>query len=603
MIRKSQRSPQWVKWPLAAAVAATLSAPAHAFQFMLGEIEGSLDTTLTAGASWRVSDRDKDQLAQGNLGGNAPFSTTGASTSNSDDGNWNFKKGETYSKIIKGTTDLLLQYEDMGAFTRLRYFYDKELMDEGRAYDNVGQTRPLNDDTLDNAGADAYFLDAYVWYDLWLGETPVNLRFGKQVISWGESTFLFGGASVINPIDASAARAPGAEVKDVLLPVNMFYTSIGLTEDLTAELFYQLEWEKTRPDGCGTFFSNSDVGADGCGPILLGGQTPESVVLAQGLFVDRLADQEADNDGQFGVAFRWYAPELGDSEFGFYYIRYHSRLPYASFVINQPGELASYFVEYPEDLQSFAVSMNTTLDSGWSVGAEMSFRPDLPVARNGFELTAASNTIGRDVNYGAFNEEAESLGAGGILKGYEELDVWQVQATFIKFFDQIMGASRLTFVTEIGAIYVPDIEDDDRFGRDSTFGVGPNEGYAADPDGGVGTPCESPAANINSSFCENEGFTTQFSAGYRMRASLEYSDVFAGINLTPTLTWSHDVEGYAPEPGGQFREGSMAVGLSLRGVYLNKYSGTIGYTNYFGGEPYNFLNDRDNVSASVSVSF
>lgn len=604
MIRKSQRSHQWVKWPLAAAVAATLAAPAHAFQFMLGEIEGSLDTTLTAGASWRVADRDEDQLGQGNLGPSYAFTTTGSSTSNADNGNWNFEQGKTYSKIVKGTSDLLLQYEDFGGFTRFRYYYDVELMDEERAYDNVGQTRPLNKDTLDNAGAGFDVLDAYVWYDLYLQDTPVNLRLGRQVLSWGESTFLLGGASVINPIDVSAARSPGAEVKDVLLPVNMFYTSIGLTDTLTAELFYQLEWEKTKPDGCGTFFSNSDVGSDGCGPIYLGGQTPESIVDAQGLYVTRASDVEADNEGQFGLAFRWYAAELNDSEFGFYYIRYHSRLPYASFIVNQPGALSQYFVEYPEDLQSFALSFNTTLESGWSMGAEVSVRPDLPIARNGFELTAASNTIGRDVNFGAFNEEAEQLGPGGILRGYDKFDVYQAQTTFIKFFDQILGASRLTFVTELGAIFVADLPNNSRYGRDSTYGVGPNTGYAADPDApGVTTQCDENAANINRKFCEEEGFTTDFSAGYRMRAALEYSDVFAGVNLTPQLTWSHDVVGYAPEPAGLFREGAMSVGLQVTALYLNRYSATLGYTNYFGGEPYNYLNDRDNVSASVSVSF
>jgi hypothetical protein len=601
MIRKSQRRHQWVKWPLAAAVAASMSAPAHAFQFMLGEIEGSLDTTLTAGASWRTEDRDQNQLAQGNLGPSFAYSTTGSSTSSADNGNWNFEEGKTYSKIVKGTSDLLLSYENMGGFTRARYFYDFELVDEERAFDNVGQTRPLSKDALDDAGAAVDILDAYVWFDAELGETPINLRLGRQVLSWGESTFLFGGASVINPIDVSAARAPGAEVKDVLLPVNMFYTSIGLSESLTGEFFYQLQWEKTKPDQCGTFFSNSDVGADGCGPIYLGGQTPESIVDAQGLYVSRVGDDEPDNDGQFGVAMRWYAAELGDSEFGFYYIQYHSRLPFATFIVNDPNNgrpLSNYYVEYPEDLQSFTVSFNTSTEGGWSVGGEISLRPDTPVARNGFELVAASNAFSSsDTTYAAFQGQALAAGPGGILKGYDELDVWQAQVTFIKFFDQILGASRLTFVTELGMIYVDGVPENSRLGRDSTYGVGPTLNPNAT------TTCEQPGGNINRTFCEEEGFTTEFSAGYRIRTSLDYSDVFAGVNLSPTLVWSHDVTGYAPEPAGLFREDAMAVGLSVRADYLNKYSATVGYTSFFGGEPYNFLNDRDNVSASVAVSF
>lgn len=63
-IKIDQRRLKATKWPLAIAVAATISTPAQAFQFMLGEIEASLDTTLTAGASWRMDDRDTDQLGK-----------------------------------------------------------------------------------------------------------------------------------------------------------------------------------------------------------------------------------------------------------------------------------------------------------------------------------------------------------------------------------------------------------------------------------------------------------------------------------------------------------------------------------------------------------
>ena len=37
-----------------------------------------------------------------------------------------------------------------------------------------------------------------------------------------------------------------------------------LTENLSAEGFYQLDWEKTVTDNCGTFFSQADVITGGC---------------------------------------------------------------------------------------------------------------------------------------------------------------------------------------------------------------------------------------------------------------------------------------------------------------------------------------------------
>ena len=41
----------------------------------------------------------------------------------------------------------------------------------------------------------------------------------------------------------------------------------------------------------------------------------------------READRFADEGGQYGAAFRVFAPGLNDTEFGFYYMNYHSRLP------------------------------------------------------------------------------------------------------------------------------------------------------------------------------------------------------------------------------------------------------------------------------------
>ncbi|WP_416397734.1 DUF1302 domain-containing protein [Allohahella sp. A8] len=598
MIKHSQRRFGWTALSAAIAAASSLSMPAQAFQFYLGDIEGSLDTTLTAGASWRVEKRDKDYLAQGSLPNYGKGSTTGSSTNNTDDGDWNYDRGKTFSKVVKGTTDLLMSYENFGGFTRLRYFYDRELMDESRAADPLGQIRPLNDDTLDQAGSDVRFLDAYVWGDFYAGEVPINVRVGRQVLSWGESTFILGGINSINPLDFSAARSPGAEVKDVLLPVNMLYTSIGVTADVTVEAFYQFEWEKTQVDPCGTFYSTNDTVADGCGPILIAGEVPETLVLQQGLYNKRLGDDEPDNDGMFGAAVRWYAAALGDTELGFFYYRTNSTLPYVNFVGNNPAAgqpFGAYQVTFPEAIDLFGISFSTSTEGGWSIGGEISHRPDMPVQKNGFELTLASLN-GRDPITGApLSAFGDEYSPGGKIQGYEEFGMTQAQVTFIKFFDQVLGASRLSFATELGATYLHGFPDDDesRFGRDSTFGVGPQQ------NAGVVVPCEG-GTNNNPKFCENEGFTTSLSAGYRMRASLDYNDAFAGVNLSPIFSWAHDVYGYGPI---LFREGQVTTSLDLRAVYLNKYTAQVGYTARFGGEPYSGVGDRDSIDASVSVSF
>jgi hypothetical protein len=93
---------------------------------------------------------------------------------------------------------------------------------------------------------------------------------------------------------------------------------------------------------------------------------------------------------------------------------------------------------------------------------------------------------------------------------------------------------------------------------------------------------------------------TDSSWGYRIRAGLVYNDVFAGINLTPSLAWSHDVDGYSPN--SNFNEGAKALTLSLGAEYLNRYTGSLAYTTFSGGD-YNTVEDRDFLSLSVAVSF
>jgi len=601
---KNQHAPRiWKRLPLAIAIAAGFSGYASAYSFdseKLGGVEAQFNTTLTAGATWRTENRDKGLVGLGNGGT--------ASSTNYDNGNLNFDKGDTVSKLVKGNSELFLSYDvdssvltRVGALVRGRYWYDFELKDENR------QHVPLSSDGRDNASG-GEILDAFIFTDWYFGNVPVSARYGNQVVSWGESTFIQGGINTINPIDVNAFRAPGAELKDALLPVEMFYLSAGITENVTIEGFVQTDWEKTRIDDCGTFFSTVDFVADGCGPILPSGAAPDALSL-MGPTINRVADREADSKDQFGIALRWYVPALNDSEIGFYYIKYNSRLPYISGIVNDgPGTntLPEYYIEYPENIDLYGISINTTIPGGWSLGAEYSFRKDLPLQWNAFELITAGLQTGTSL---LEQQRREELGIPfpnaiqGAVSGNDRFDVSQAQFTLIKFFDQVMGASRLSLINEVGAVYVHGLSG--RYGRPGTYGPGPTLLSSGEPlPSGVDLCTGSSAvANLNPAYCENEGFTTDFSWGYRTRLVWDYLNAFSGVNLFPRLAWSHDVKGYAPQPGGAFNEGNKSIGLGLEAVYQNKVSADISYTNYFGGKPYNDSRDRDFISASVSYSF
>ncbi|PJI50452.1 MAG: adhesin [Pseudomonas sp.] len=601
---------------LAITVAMTCGSQAGAVDFNIGEIEGKFDSSLTFGSSWSTTAPDKQFISNSNSmgvhGGKSSSRTT-------DDNRLNFKSGENISTIVKGLHDLELKYGDSGAFLRGKYWYDFELKDGHQHFYDIDDSG--RDQAAKSSGA--MFLDAFVYHNYNLGNLPGNVRLGNQVVNWGESTFIQNGISSINPLDVAALRRPGSEVKEGLVPVPMFYVSQGLTENITAEAFYQFKWEKTVTDNCGTFFGTDGV-AKGCDDRLVTagydlapgdaankGGAAALAAMQDDAYIPRAKDNDPRNSGQYGMALRWFVPELNETEFGAYAMKYHSRSPFLSTVrttnTNAANPIASirdakYFIDYPEDIRLYGLSFATNL-AGVSWGGEMSYRPSMPLQLNTADLVSATLTpVGRTSPSPLFTTGFSSgTPAGDTINGYDRKPVLQVQTTVTKLFNQVMGADRLTVVGEVGYNRINGLGDTDgtdlRFGRSPAFGSGILPG-AAGAATCRGTNVGLPNASNPAQQCNSHGFYTTDSWGYRIRSQLDYPNVIAGINLAPNLAWSHDVEGTGPN----FEEGAKAVSLGLNADYQNTYTAAMNYTTYFDGK-YNTMTDRDFVSLSLGVNF
>jgi Protein of unknown function (DUF1302). len=601
---------------LAAAVALGIGGPANAVSFNIGEIEGKFDSSLTFGSSWATESPDKKFISNFNSMG---VSNGKAASRTTDDNRLNFKSGENFSTIVKGLHDLELKYGDGGVFVRGKYWYDFELKDGHQHFydiDDHGRDRAAK-------SSGAMFLDSFVYYNYDLGTLPGNVRFGKQVVSWGESTFIQNSINSINPIDVAAVRRPGSEIKEGLVPVNMFYISQGLMENVTAEAFYQLDWEKTVVDNCGTFFGNDGI-PKGCNDRLVvsgldlapgvASNTGSAAAVARGLddvYIPRGKDNDPRDSGQYGLALRWFVPELNDTEFGAYAMKYHSRNPFLSTrrttgaagpnaaALNVPRN-AEYFIDYPEDIRLYGLSFQTSVGAA-SLGGELSYRPNMPLQINTPDLLAGTNSlvVAPGKSPLVYSGYLDGVPAGGEINGYERKAVLQAQATLTQFFDQVIGAERLTLVTEVGYNRINGLGKTDgtdvRFGRSPNFGSGITQAGLASCEG---TNIGQPNASNPAQECNNDGYYSANSWGYRLRGKLDYADVFAGVNLSPNLAWSHDVQGRGPN----FEEGSKAVSIGLDADYLTTYTASLSYTNFFDGK-YNTMTDRDYVSLSLGVNF
>ena len=632
---------------------------ASAITFSHGDINGSFDTTISVGGIYRLDDPDPDLYGTSN-GGNA-------NSVNTDDGNLNFEKGWV-SQAVKVTADFEYNYaENFSFFTRGFFLFDDELANGIRPH------KPLTDEAKDHAAERFDYLDLYGVFRFEVGDVPMDLRVGRQVVSWGESTFLPNGNNIVNPIDVANLRVPGAELREAFLPINMIKVAADLTYNTSIEAFTLLEFRNTDIEASGTYFSTNDFASIGGDRVMLGfGALADDGALGA---IPRAGNDGPDSRGQWGVALRHFAENINGTEFGLFISNFHSRLPLINAITPTaaispavvagtagaltrsqliPGMIANgvpaqvapaaasglvaaafagvpqeainaspvlggvapfypsaqsivagagqvglltaagsarYFLEYPEDIFMVGGSFNTDIGStGIAWQGEVSYKQDVPLQIEDVEiLFAALSTL--NPAFGAFNQVGNYYQQyGKIIRGYRRHDVWTAQSTLTKVFGPTLGADSLTVVGEVGGLWA-DIPSTDVL-RYEVAGTYTSASQAAMDAVGNGLP----ATPI--SF-----FADDFAWGYRVLARLEYNNLFAGINVLPTVSWGHDVSGNSPAPLSNYLEGRTSLSLSADFVFQNRWTLNMQYVGYSGAGVQNLLGDRDFFSTTIKFSF
>ena len=598
-----------------------MSPQSGAFQFGNQTFSGNWDNTLTYGIASRVQGRDKDLLGPASTtmpnGDSPPGSLGGRAYSvNGDNGNLNYDKG-VVSNLFRLTSELEIEHvSGYGAFVRGLAFYDFE-NEEGRR-EKIDLTEPA----LELVGSDTRLLDAYVYGSFRVGNSPAQVRLGRQVVSWGESTFIQNGINVINPIDVTQIRVPGAELRNALEPVGMVWGSVGVGTNGTIEGFYEYEWDETDPEPSGSYFSTNDFATDGGNKLMLGfGAVPDTVPFGPagaasvgaaplGVAVPRGDDVEPEDGGQYGLSYQTFIPSWGDTDLGFYFVNYHSRLPIVS---ARTGSLAGlgagdyagsarYFIEYPEDIKMLGFSFNTQLvRSGWAIQGELSTKFDAPLQVDDTELFYAAlsplaipEAAAGMPGIGTLTANNNQVAPGGVgfdtvIPGFIERDVTQIQLTASNFYPQFLRANEFALIGEIGLTHVHNMP------NKSTLRLEAPGTYTS------GNPIFT-QAGVQPATESDKNFADATSWGYRIRGRFTYNNAIGPWSLIPSFAWQHDVSGNTPGPGGNFREGRKAISLALGANLRNQWTAEIRYTSFFGAGRHNLINDRDFVSFTVGFS-
>lgn len=244
---------------------------------------------------------------------------------------------------IRSDAELTLSWQDFGLFLRGYGFYDYETEEGDREH------RPLGGAAKELIGSDIDLQENFISYRTSPDSplAPTNLRLGRQVVNWGESSFL-NGINVINPLNVALASQPTARPGDVQRRQGMLWGVLQLGERFSVEAFYQYEWRKTLGSPWGSFFSAGDSAAPGS----RFAQTGEGKFSDLGTDRDalyglppgtlgfdpeyqqtrRISDDDPRDGGQFGFSLQGFLPQWNDMAIGAYFINYHSRLPAATIV-------------------------------------------------------------------------------------------------------------------------------------------------------------------------------------------------------------------------------------------------------------------------------
>jgi hypothetical protein len=358
------------------------------------------------------------------------------------------------------------------------------------------------------------------------------------------------------------------------------------------------------------------------------------------VYAPRSPDKAADDNGQWGLALRLLTPELNNTEWGLYFMNYHSRVPYFSGIKGRATSVltggplvpsfcgnaalaslchtgtATYYAEYPEDIKLYGLSFNTAGPEGIAFQGEYSYRSNLPVQYATPELLLAALGLPNLIT-GYTQIPGAPTGAtaaalvpdGTYLRGYDRVKASQAQLTATKAFPNVGGAEQLVLVGEIGANWFHNLSTNVKFN-------GP----------AVMLPATQYGAAISTAYSvQTDGFLTDFSWGYRLAGRMEYTNALFSGNLSPRVAFAHDVRGVGPN----FNQGAKALSLGLSWDYQRVWLVDVQYTGYGGGRTYcgtdvvttppgtpitptqsaswcsgaNPLRDRDFYSLTVSYSF
>ncbi|WP_133645482.1 DUF1302 domain-containing protein [Paraburkholderia flava] len=596
---------------LAALGTATSNAYGYEFSTGINDLKGSWVTNLTAGAGIRTKDPSCSLTGDPNANGCATAANVnqwGAA----DNGNLNYRKGQPFSTYIGATSELLFKMPSEG----LKFMIRGTGMYDFLA-GNTNRT-PLSSTASAQVVYNAQLLDLWAQKDFTIGGQVAHVRFGNQVINWGESIYAMGGINATNSIDIQKLLIPGSQLKQALLPAPMLSFAADLSHGFSVENYYQFQWNGNRYPPVGSFWSTTNILGRGMSPLTLSTNNlnaygPSAGTIAgsgsgnanlinginSGLVNGAFAGPPYNDIGipvswqapskykpQFGLKFN-YSPRSFDANFAFYYENYTDKSPVLASLANGTAQWS-----YLRNRQLFGASANFGLGD-WAIGTELSYRPRDAVALTGCYGaggpldTNTNGAAGIDCQQWA-DEKKFQYDINGILA------LTRSEYPFLK----LLGADAAALTWELTWIYYPGVSSSGvtRSIAGQTVTQVPQAGYLPWLNNGSGLGYPIAVAQGTSS---SVGATVDFNWTYD-------GTLIHGWQVTPGMTFVDGLYGYTPTLNANYLQGAKSLNLY---VLFNQnpaaWQAGVNYTLFWGGhntvgQPYA---DRNFVGMFVTRNF
>jgi len=581
------------------------------------------------------------------------FGHTGLQTTiNFDDGDRNFRKWSIVHNRLSLFGEFQLRSEHFGGVFSGDAFYDQAYHRPNRN-DSVppsqdGSTINKFEEPVNQFhpaarrvdGGRARVLEAYAYTDWTLfDDMPLDIRVGQHVAAWGESLFLSGIMLAQGRADATRAYVPGAEIKEILLPVNQVSASFAPIPEINMLGYYHLQFRPTEIFPIGDYLAIQDLVGPG-GEFTYGSVNPLALndctniitsILTNTLSNDALTDLEtlvggtlenlchlnglgttvanapprilvyrgddirpSSSGGQWGTGMKWQVTPV--TNIGLYYLRYDDSNPSVTLDMGYApiGEVAgrqlttslfnqvvpiTYHITYADGIHLIGSSFSTVMGP-FNVAGEVLYRDNVP--------TSARAMVSQELTPWGTRGRIGQMLVSGIYVGNPKV-----------FYDDFI------FVGEAGWFHL--------FGMDPIKNPGCPENHAF-PGAPNTTPPSCGVAPVGGGVVP---FYDRDSVGFQFLAFADVHNIFSGWDMKNQIAYgeiTHGTPSLTAAFGALYAQGDRRLGLSCVFTYLQNLEVGASYNFFFGSKSANINEstlqlrahpyaDRDYASINIKYNF